>query len=58
MEDLLTPSDGLDSPSGDMFSGETFISGNGDEIVVEALESTSDGENTSDGKDESCKNWQ
>lgn len=35
-----------------MFSGETFSSGNGEEIAVEALESASD------GKDENCKSCQ
>jgi hypothetical protein len=34
------------------FNGETFSSGNGDEIAVEPLESAAD------GKDENCKGCQ
>lgn len=57
METHLTPSEEFDreSPlttSDSMFNGETFSSGNGDEIVVEALESLSD------GRDENCKHCQ
>jgi hypothetical protein len=56
MEAILAPSDGSSSPTPTtptlnetMFSGETFSSGNGDEIAVEPLECSSD------GKDENCK---
>jgi hypothetical protein len=56
MEMILDPSDGLSSQSSptteNMFSGETFSSGNGEEIAVEPLE------NSSDGKDENCKHCQ
>lgn len=56
MESILT-SDGEESVTTattdmTMFSGETFSSGNGEEIAVEALESASD------GKDENCKSCQ
>lgn len=55
MEAILNTSDGLSSPvttTNDTMFSETFSSGNGDEIVVEALE------NSSDGKDENCKQCQ
>jgi hypothetical protein len=56
METILDPSDGLSSlttSTENMFSGgETFSSGNGEEIAVEPLE------NSSDGKDENCKHCQ
>lgn len=55
METTLAPSDALASPTSTnetMFSGETFSSGNGDEIAVEPLEMASD------GKDENCKQCQ
>lgn len=50
MEAILTSSDGQPDT---MFSGETFSSGNGEEIAVEPLE-----KNLSDGKDENCQHCQ
>lgn len=48
---MFSGSDSMFGGSDTMFGGaETFSSGNGEEIVVEALESSSD------GKDENCKN--
>lgn len=47
----LTSSPSKSSISENMF-GETFNSGNGEEVAVEPLE------NSSDGKDENCKNCQ
>lgn len=51
METILT-SDEETTTEMTMFSGETFSSGNGEEIAVEALESAVD------GKDENCKSCQ
>ena len=57
MESLLSPSPdpqpvtSIDTMFAD-FCGETFSSGNGDEIAVEPLESSSD------GRDENCKHCQ
>lgn len=53
MDTILTPSDGQTMTTTEMmFNGETFSSGNGDEIAVEPLESISD------GRDENCKQCQ
>lgn len=42
----------MNSSADGMFGGDTFSSGNGEEIAVEPLESISD------GKDEDCKKCQ
>lgn len=52
MDTILATSDGqpTSTTTDMMFGGETFSSGNGDEIAVEPLESACD------GRDENCKN--
>lgn len=52
MDTILAPSDALASPTNETMFGETFSSGNGDEIAVEPLEMSCD------GKDENCKQCQ
>lgn len=52
MMETILASDGEPTTDMTMFSGETFSSGNGEEIAVEPLESSVD------GKDENCKSCQ